>query len=369
MLSAMVLEPIRWNERFGWRRWIEAERLALFHFWSEVGAPDGDPRAPGHARGARRAEPRGRADALRADTGRPPPRALADGRLHRLVPGRAVRARRARDRGAARGARRRGARPAPPDDRRAARGRGRAAPPRAALRAFPPRRKPRLRTTMRRRSYPAGWALEMLGPPPASDGVGGYAPPARPRSSEDRAADFESACGGSIPPGAIGFPNACPSRSASGDARADPGGQCAPVATSATSRKSARLSYSTSANRSTREPLEDLPVPVRRRAEPLLERFVLSPRVDVFGDRVADCLLDGHAVDCRDGRRLVCERRRQSQREGLRLGRIGHGSRALRRPRLLLGSHRAGGARSRSMPGRGRATRPARARPPVGPAR
>ena len=37
VLSAMVLEPIRWNERFGWRRCIETERLALFHFWREVG--------------------------------------------------------------------------------------------------------------------------------------------------------------------------------------------------------------------------------------------------------------------------------------------------------------------------------------------
>jgi hypothetical protein len=37
VLSAMVLEPLRWNERFGWRRMIEGERLAQFHFWQEVG--------------------------------------------------------------------------------------------------------------------------------------------------------------------------------------------------------------------------------------------------------------------------------------------------------------------------------------------
>src|SRR5262249_52143392 len=37
VLSAMVLEPIRWNARFGWRRYVEAERLGLFHFWREVG--------------------------------------------------------------------------------------------------------------------------------------------------------------------------------------------------------------------------------------------------------------------------------------------------------------------------------------------
>ena len=33
VLSAMVLEPLRWNERFGWRRLLEAERQAAFHFW------------------------------------------------------------------------------------------------------------------------------------------------------------------------------------------------------------------------------------------------------------------------------------------------------------------------------------------------
>ena len=37
VLSAMVLEPIRWNERFGWRRMVEAERLAAFHCWREIG--------------------------------------------------------------------------------------------------------------------------------------------------------------------------------------------------------------------------------------------------------------------------------------------------------------------------------------------
>ena len=30
-------EVIRWNERFGWRRMIEKERIALFHFWREIG--------------------------------------------------------------------------------------------------------------------------------------------------------------------------------------------------------------------------------------------------------------------------------------------------------------------------------------------
>ncbi len=37
VLSTFIYEPIRWNERFGWRRMCEKERLALFHFWREVG--------------------------------------------------------------------------------------------------------------------------------------------------------------------------------------------------------------------------------------------------------------------------------------------------------------------------------------------
>src|SRR5262249_44783545 len=37
VLSAMVLEPIRWNERFGWRPWLEAERIAQLEFWREIG--------------------------------------------------------------------------------------------------------------------------------------------------------------------------------------------------------------------------------------------------------------------------------------------------------------------------------------------
>jgi hypothetical protein len=37
VLSALVLEPIRWNARFGWRPLIEAEKLATFSFWREVG--------------------------------------------------------------------------------------------------------------------------------------------------------------------------------------------------------------------------------------------------------------------------------------------------------------------------------------------
>jgi len=37
VLSSFVLEPIRWNARFGWRPLIETERLATFEFWRVVG--------------------------------------------------------------------------------------------------------------------------------------------------------------------------------------------------------------------------------------------------------------------------------------------------------------------------------------------
>lgn len=37
VLSTFIYEPIRWNERFGWRLMCEQERLGYFYFWREVG--------------------------------------------------------------------------------------------------------------------------------------------------------------------------------------------------------------------------------------------------------------------------------------------------------------------------------------------
>jgi hypothetical protein len=37
VLSTFIFEPIRWNERYGWRRLCEQERQAYFHFWRQVG--------------------------------------------------------------------------------------------------------------------------------------------------------------------------------------------------------------------------------------------------------------------------------------------------------------------------------------------
>ena len=37
VLSTFIFEPIRWNQRFGWRLMSEKERLGYFYFWREVG--------------------------------------------------------------------------------------------------------------------------------------------------------------------------------------------------------------------------------------------------------------------------------------------------------------------------------------------
>ena len=37
VLSTFVYEPIRWNERFGWRRMVEQERLGAFYYWRTIG--------------------------------------------------------------------------------------------------------------------------------------------------------------------------------------------------------------------------------------------------------------------------------------------------------------------------------------------
>lgn len=37
VLSTMVLEPLRWNDKFGWRRSTEKERRAALTYWRELG--------------------------------------------------------------------------------------------------------------------------------------------------------------------------------------------------------------------------------------------------------------------------------------------------------------------------------------------
>jgi hypothetical protein len=37
VLSSFVFEPIRWNARFGWRPLVKTEKLATFEYWREIG--------------------------------------------------------------------------------------------------------------------------------------------------------------------------------------------------------------------------------------------------------------------------------------------------------------------------------------------
>jgi hypothetical protein len=168
VLSTFVCEPIRWNARFGWRPMCVQERLGLFTFWREVGRRMNLKDLPAsyeeferfnvacekqhfryteanHRVGSATVElfcswfPR-----LLAPLVRQAMYALMDeplleafgfprpsGLMRVLVTGGLkVRAR--------------------------------------VLRWLPPRRRPRLRTRMRQRSYPDGYVIEQLGPPDAA---------------------------------------------------------------------------------------------------------------------------------------------------------------------------------------------------------
>jgi hypothetical protein len=167
VLSAMVLEPMRWNERFGWRPLLEAEREAGFRFWRQIGRRMAIHDLPGslaELEALNVAYERERFAA--SDAGRRLahaqrdvflawfpwlPRGLGARAISALLEERVVEAldlvRPTRRQRAATEA--------------ALRLRSR------AVRLLPPRRRPHLRTTMRRRSYPNGYMVEELGPPPA----------------------------------------------------------------------------------------------------------------------------------------------------------------------------------------------------------
>ena len=155
VLSALVFEPIRWNARFGWRPLIEIEKLATFHFWREVGRrmairdlPDSydaferfnvdyEREHFAHTNAGHRIAVATR-DLRR---GRAIVHALLDEPLLDAL-----------------------GLPRPADSSRrlvevALRARAR------AVRWLPPRRRPRLRSLDRHRSYPHGYTLETVGPP------------------------------------------------------------------------------------------------------------------------------------------------------------------------------------------------------------
>jgi hypothetical protein len=172
VLSTFVFEPIRWNERFGWRRFVEHEQLAWFHYWREVGRRMAIEEIPERYEDFRRFNADYERASFRfADTNARVAEASRDMFLA-WFPGLP---------------RRLGAHAiaALMDDRlRAALGFPRA--PRAVVlaveaglrarsgvvRVLPPRTRPKLRTRMRHRTYPHGYEIEALGPMPPDEARG-----------------------------------------------------------------------------------------------------------------------------------------------------------------------------------------------------
>lgn len=167
VLSTLVLEPFRWNERFGWRRATDAEREASVHFWLEVARLMNVRDVPStyaelerfnvdfeRERFAYTDEGRRIARAMLAMfVGRVPgvPTALGTRGICAVLDEPLLNAL---------------GLPHPTTaERRAAEAALRVRA--LVVRVLPPRRKPRLRTTMRRSAYPAGYRIEALGPPPA----------------------------------------------------------------------------------------------------------------------------------------------------------------------------------------------------------
>jgi hypothetical protein len=173
VLSTFVLEPIRWNARFGWRPLVEQERQAAFHFWRAIGERMAISEIPERYDELERfneeyertrfryAESNARvADASRdmflawfpgvpKKLGAQAMAAVMDDRLREAIgfprPSRAVVA-------AVESALRTRA---------------------AVVRLLPARRRPKLRTRLPRRTYPRGWRLAELGvlrPPGAAGG-------------------------------------------------------------------------------------------------------------------------------------------------------------------------------------------------------
>jgi hypothetical protein len=168
VLSAMALEPMRWNERYGWRRMEEGERQALFHFWREIGTRMAIKEIPATLTELERFNvdyERTRFAATEAGTRLAHaqqavflawfpwlPNALGARSISALLEEHVVDAL-----GLVRATR---------IERRASSGALRLRA--LAMRPLPARRHPRLRTTMQRRSYPEGYEIEQLGPPPAT---------------------------------------------------------------------------------------------------------------------------------------------------------------------------------------------------------
>lgn len=167
VLSSFVFEPIRWIDRFGWRRMVEQERLAHFHCWREIGRRMNITEIPAEYGDLERFNVAYERDHFRETAASRRvgaatrdlflswfpfvPRRLGAKAIYALIDDRLLDAfgfphpSRLTRRAVAAGLRLRS----------------------RAVRLLPPRRHPRLRTEMRHRAYPNGYALEELGPPPA----------------------------------------------------------------------------------------------------------------------------------------------------------------------------------------------------------
>ena len=163
VLSSFVFEPIRWNARFGWRELIEIEKLATFEFWREVGhrmAIKGIPRTSDELeRFNVEYERRFRRTAASERVGRSTrdmflawfpglPKRFGSQAIYALMDEPLLDA---------------FGFPRPPQALRATvdaalRARGK------AVALLPPRRRPRLRTRRKTRTYGRAWTLEELGP-------------------------------------------------------------------------------------------------------------------------------------------------------------------------------------------------------------
>jgi hypothetical protein len=165
VLSTFIFEPIRWNARFGWRPLCDQERLAYFFFWREVGHRMQIKDLPAdydsfehfnrayERRNFRFSEANQRTGlATREMFVSWMPRPLAPivrSAIHALMDDTLIEAFQF---------------PRPSRVMRwlvpaILRVRAR------LLRVFPPRRHPRLRTGMRRSTYPEGYMIERIGPP------------------------------------------------------------------------------------------------------------------------------------------------------------------------------------------------------------
>jgi hypothetical protein len=167
VLSTLIVEPFHWNERFGWRRATEAERIATYEFWRNVARlmniQDVPPTFDAVERfnveyehekfGYTEAGHRVATAMVSMFVGKIPgvPRALGARAIYALLDEPLLDALglphpTAPERRVTEGALRLRAR---------------------AVSLLPPRRRPRRRTeTRRRRTYPRGYRIDELGPPP-----------------------------------------------------------------------------------------------------------------------------------------------------------------------------------------------------------